>query len=66
MLSKTEMNMLAKLIAIIRSAMALRVAAPIPNCWFNRLISIAGRATCMLVSLSRLGSVRIAMGLRFF
>ena len=65
MLSNTEMKMLAKLRAMMSMAMARRAAVPSPNCWVIRLTSIAGKATCMLVSRSVLGMVNTANGLRF-
>ena len=65
MLSNTEMKMLAKLRAMMSMAMARSAFVPSPNCWVMRFTSIAGRATCMLVSRNVLGMVKTASGLRF-
>ena len=57
--------MLAKLISMMSRAMDRKVFIPMPKFCVSRLISIEGRATCMLVSRMVLGIVRTASGLRF-
>ena len=64
-LSSTEMKMLAKLRAMMNRAMARSAAVPNPNCCVMRFTSMAGRATCMLVSRRALGMVSTARGFRF-
>ena len=65
MLSSTEMKMLAKLSVMMSMAMARSADVPNPNCCVIRFTSMAGRATCMLVSRNTLGMVKTASGLRF-